>query len=308
MSARYTVLTGGVGGAKLVDGLYRILPPHSLTAIVNTGDDFRHYGLPVSPDIDTLLYTLSGRSNQTLGWGREGETWNFMAALTSLGGENWFNLGDGDLALHVLRGHALASGETLTSIIASFAAAWNLALTILPMTDDAVATFVDTDEGLLPFQRYFVERRCEPRLFSVQFDGAQAAAAAPGVVEAIMTSDAVLVAPSNPWLSVDPLVAIPAIRAALVATPAPVVAVSPLVGGTAVKGPTAKLMAELGLAITNDAIAGHYGSWLDALLIHGDDDAPAGVAHARTDTLMHTADDRIRVARAALVLAEGCSG
>ena len=160
MSARYTVLTGGVGGAKLVNGLYRILPPHSLTAIVNTGDDFRHYGLPVSPDIDTLLYTLSGRSNQTLGWGREGETWNFMAALTSLGGENWFNLGDGDLALHVLRGHALASGETLTSIIASFAAAWNLALTILPMTDDAVATFVDTDDCKVKIANSLISGGC----------------------------------------------------------------------------------------------------------------------------------------------------
>ena len=153
MTARYSVLTGGVGGAKLVDGLYRVLPPNSLTAIVNTGDDFRHYGLPVSPDIDTVLYTLSGRSNQSFGWGREGETWNFMAALTSLGGEDWFNLGDGDLALHVLRGAALASGETLSAITMRFATAWDLTLSVLPMSDDPVATWVDCDEGLLSFQR-----------------------------------------------------------------------------------------------------------------------------------------------------------
>lgn len=303
MSERYTVLTGGVGGAKLVDGLYRILPPHSLTAIVNTGDDFRHFGLAVSPDIDTLLYTLSDKSNQTLGWGREGETWNFMAALRSLGGEDWFNLGDGDLALHVLRGAALAAGEPLSVIIARFAQAWGLNLFILPMSDDPVATWVESDEGLLPFQRYFVERQCAPKVKAVRFEGATAAQPAPGVIAAIMNCDAVFVAPSNPWLSVDPLLSLLAIRAALEITSAPVIAVSPLIEGKAVKGPTAKLMGELGLHVTNATIAAHYGGWLDGLIVHREDDAPDGLAIARTDTLMKSSEDRERVARVALALA-----
>lgn len=304
MSARVVVLTGGVGGAKLVDGLYRLLPAESLTAIVNTGDDFRHYGLPISPDIDTLLYTLAGKSNRELGWGREGETWNFMAALKSLGGEAWFNLGDGDLALHVLRSAALAAGEPLSAIIARFAAAWGLKLAILPMTDNPVATWVDSDEGPLPFQRYFVERRCAPKVTSVRFEGAEQAAPGPGVAEAIRDADVVLIAPSNPWLSVDPLLAVPGIRAALSECTAPVVAVSPLVGGNSVKGPTAKLMGELGLAVTNASIAAHYDGLIDGLLIHDGDDSPEGVAIARTDTLMHEPADRERVARAVLALAE----
>ena len=306
MSARFTVLTGGVGGAKLVEGLYRILPQNSLTAIVNTGDDFCHFGLPISPDIDTLLYTLSGKSNQALGWGREGETWNFMAALKSLGGEDWFNLGDGDLALHVLRGMGLSAGESLSGVIARFAKAWDLRLSILPMTDDAVATWVETDEGLLPFQRYFVERQCAPKVQAVRFEGAAEAVPAPGVIAAIMESDAVFVAPSNPWLSVDPLLAIPQIRAALESTKAPVIAVSPLVEGKAVKGPTAKLMGELGLEVTNQNIAAHYGKLLDGLVVHNKDEAPETLAIARTDTLMKSPEDRERVARAVLALAAEC--
>jgi LPPG:FO 2-phospho-L-lactate transferase len=299
MSGRYTVLTGGVGGAKLVDGLYRLLPANSLTAIVNTGDDFRHFGLPISPDIDTLLYTLSEKSNQTLGWGREGETWSFMAALRSLGGEDWFNLGDGDLALHVMRGAALAAGETLSAVTARFAAAWELTLHIVPMTDDPVATWVESDEGPLPFQRYFVERQCQPKVMSISFDGAAAARPAPGVIEAIASADAVFIAPSNPWLSVDPILAVPGIRAVLIECAGPVIAVSPLVDGKAVKGPTAKLMAELGLEISNDTIWDHYAEFLDGLIVHGDDPSPAGTAISRTDTLMHTASDRERVAQAA---------
>jgi LPPG:FO 2-phospho-L-lactate transferase len=307
VSARYTVLTGGVGGAKLVDGLYRLLPPNSLIAIVNTSDDFRHFGLPISPDIDTLLYTLSGKSSQALGWGREGETWNFMAALTSLGGENWFNLGDADLALHILRGAALAAGEPLSAIVARFAKAWELQLSILPMSNDTVATWVETDEGLLAFQHYFVERQCAPKVRAVRFEGADNAAPAPGVIDAIMESEAVFIAPSNPWLSVDPLLAIPSIRAALETTRAPVIAVSPLIEGKSVKGPTAKLMGELGLAVTNHSIAAHYGDWLDGFVIHGDDEAPDELMIARTDTLMTSPTDRERVARAALESATKCA-
>ena len=300
---KVAVLTGGVGGAKLVDGLYRLLPAGSLTAIVNTGDDFVHFGLPVSPDIDTLLYALADKVNRALGWGREGETWNFMAALRSLGGEDWFNLGDGDLALHVMRGHALAKGEPLSAITARFAVAWGLTLSVLPMSDDPVATWLMTDEGPLAFQRYFVQRRCEPRVSRVRFEGTKLAHPAPGVVEAIMAANAVLIAPSNPWLSIDPILAVPEIRAALEAGDAPVVAVSPLVKGRAVKGPTAKLMGELGLDVTNAAIGEHYAGLLDAMLVHGDDASPDLIAIGRTDTLMCDANDRTRVAQAALDLA-----
>lgn len=311
MTGRITVLTGGVGGAKLVLGLQQICPPATVTAIVNTGDDFRHLGLAVSPDIDTLLYTLAGKANAAQGWGREGETWTFMEALKSLGGEDWFLLGDGDLALHVLRTHWLAQGRSLSAVTAHFAAAWGLGLRILPMSDDPVSTHVLTDQGELPFQRYFVEQRCAPAIHAVRFDGAQGARPAEGVIEAIMAADtrAVLLAPSNPWLSVDPILAVPGIREALAATAAPVVAVSPIVGGQAVKGPTAKLMGELGLAVTNEAIAAHYAGIIDGLVVDVRDGGEGlAITHSITDTLMRTPEDRARVARAALDLAETMAG
>ena len=308
MSEKVVVLTGGVGGAKLVDGLYRAMPADDLTAIVNTGDDFVHLGLPVSPDIDTLLYTLSGRANRELGWGRQGESWSFMEAIASLGGEDWFRLGDGDLALHVLRRVALEAGEPLSAIIARFARAWDLGLAILPMSDDRVATWLDTDKGILPFQRYFVEERCLPRVAGVVFEGAERASAAPGVIEAIERADAILVAPSNPWLSVDPLLAIPDLRAALDNRRSPLVAVSPLVRGDAVKGPTAKLMRELDIDVSNAGIAAHYAGLLDGLLVHEDDAAPTGLEIGRTDTIMKSPADKVRVAEAALALARECRG
>lgn len=303
MSERVVVLTGGVGGAKLVLGLTQVLPAASITAIVNTGDDFRHLGLHVSPDVDTLLYTLSGKANRAQGWGREGESWNFLAALRELGGEDWFALGDGDLALHVLRTHRLAAGERLSAITRDYAARFGIGVAILPMSDDPVATHLLTDAGDLEFQRYFVERRCAPRVERISFHGAEAARAAPGVAEAIAAADAILIAPSNPYLSVDPILSIAAIREALLAASAPIVAVSPIIGGQAVKGPTAKLMAELGVPADNAAIAAHYAGLIDGLVIDGADEAPSGLAVARTATLMHTLEDRARVAEAALALA-----
>ena len=302
------VLTGGVGGAKLVDGLYRIVAPHSLTAIVNTGDDFVHLGLSISPDIDSLLYLLSGQANRTLGWGREGESWNFMAALRGLGGPDWFNLGDGDLALHVLRSEALRSGDTLTAVTARFAAAWSLELAVLPMSDDRVATWLDTDEGPLSFQDYFVARQCKPAVRAVRYVGAEQAAPPAEVTEALVAARAIIIAPSNPWLSIDPILAIPAIRQALRGRTVPVVAVSPLVQGKAVKGPTAKLMAELGIDPTNAAIAAHYSGLIDGMVVHSGDDTPADLAIAVTDTMMHDEADRCRVAEVALALASRLSG
>ena len=305
---RTAVLTGGVGGAKLVLGLAQILPPSSLTAIVNTGDDFTHLGLAISPDIDTLLYTLSGKANAAQGWGREGESWSFMSALRTLGGASWFQLGDGDLALHVLRTAALASGQPLSRIIAGFARAWDIGPAILPMTDGRVATMLTTDEGELDFQHYFVARRCAPIVSAIRFEGAAQATPAPGVLAAIAQAEAIIIAPSNPYLSIGPILAIPGIAAALKAAKAPIIAVSPIVGGQAVKGPTAKLMAELGIAVTNTAIAAHYRPIIDGLLLDVRDlPAAPGIAYAAADTLMHTLEDRIRAARAALALAGSLS-
>lgn len=308
MKDKIIVLTGGVGGAKLVRGLAEVVPPDRITAIVNTGDDFRHLGLSVSPDLDTLFYTIADKSNAEQGWGRGGETWSFMEVLRSLGGEDWFQLGDGDLALHVLRSLRLARGERLSAITEDFARAWDIGIAMLPMSDDVVSTHLATDEGDLPFQHYFVERRCAPVVRSVRFEGAAEARAAPGVVEAILGADtrAILIAPSNPYLSIDPILAVPEIPAALMAAAAPVVAVSPIVGGQAVKGPTAKLMAELGVAITPRSIADHYAGLIGALLVDvRDDAADIGVETAIADTLMVTLEDRARVAAAALALADG---
>lgn len=300
---KITVLTGGVGGAKLVRGLLQTVPAADVTAIVNTGDDFRHFGLHVSPDIDTLLYTLSGRANQAQGWGRADESWAFMAALRELGGEDWFQLGDGDLALHVLRSARLANGQPLHAITADFARAWDIAATVLPMTNDCVATQIDTPEGTLDFQRYFVALRCAPVARAVRFSGAGDARPAPGVLDALSASDAILLAPSNPFLSIDPILAVPAIGHAVRNAAAPVVAVSPIIGGNAVKGPTAKLMREQGLALENRAIAAHYANYIDGLLIHAGDDAPEQVTTASTDILMRDDGDKARVAAAALALA-----
>jgi LPPG:FO 2-phospho-L-lactate transferase len=307
MSGRVTVLTGGVGGAKLALGLCHAIPAEDVTAIVNTADDFTHLGLAISPDIDTLLYTLAGKANPLQGWGRAQESWNFMEAIRSLGGEDWFALGDGDLALHVLRTHRLREGAALSAIIADFAVAWRIPAKILPMSDDPVATRVLTQEGELAFQHYFVKQKCAPTVRAIRFVGAQAARAAPGVVEALRDEHtrAILIAPSNPFLSIDPILAVPSIRHALMQARVPVVAVSPIVGGAAVKGPTAKIMREMGLEVSADTVSRHYGDVIDGMLIDARDPPTAlELPHARADTLMETLDDRIRVARAALELAD----
>ena len=305
---KVVVLTGGVGGAKLVLGLTRIIPAGEITAIVNTGDDFRHLGLWVSPDIDTLLYTLSGQANLAQGWGREEESWAFMAALRSLAGEDWFALGDGDMALHVLRTHRLAEGWSLSAITRDFARRWGIGASILPMSDDPVSTVVVSDEGPLPFQRYFVDARCAPVVRALRFDGAASARAADGVLEAIdSAADAILIAPSNPYLSIDPILAVPGIREALVRARAPVVAVCPVVAGAAIKGPTAKLMREFGVEVGPPAIAAHYEGVIDALLVdERDRGTKLKLPHAFADTIMTSLDDRARVARAALDLAAAC--
>ena len=302
---RVVAICGGIGGAKLALGLYRLLPPRALTLIVNTGDDFEHLGLHVSPDIDTCHYTLSGLANQELGWGRADESWNFMAALKSIGGDTWFRLGDRDLALHVERTRQLASGRPLSAVIAGFADRLGLNAEILPMSEAPVRTLVDTDEGLLGFQDYFVRRRCAPRVRSISFDTAPDATIQPRARAALLAPDttAIIICPSNPYLSIDPLLAVPGFAEALKGATAPVIAVSPIIGGSAVKGPTAKIMQELGVEPSAATVAAHYAGLIDGFLLDERDVALAAELSIPTrtaDTLMTTLDDRIRVARAAL--------
>ncbi|HEX2264827.1 MAG TPA: 2-phospho-L-lactate transferase, partial [Solirubrobacterales bacterium] len=290
-------LCGGIGGAKLALGLYRVLGPDELTLIVNTGDDFEHLGLHVSPDLDTVLYTLSGLADPERGWGRADESWNFMAALSELGGEDWFRLGDRDLAIHVLRAQWLRSGRPLSRFMADAARRLGIRARIVPMSNDPVRTMVQTSDGVLPFQRYFVERRCEPQVLRIWFEGASAARPAAEAIDAIAGPrlEAVVICPSNPYLSVDPILAVPGLREALESAAAPVVAVSPIIGGAAVKGPTTKIMAELGVDRTSAAIAAHYRGLLDGLVIDNGDvaDAPAlDIAVEAAPTLMRDLADR----------------
>ncbi len=301
----YVALCGGVGGAKLALGLSKVLNPEQLTVVVNTGDDFEHMGLHVSPDIDTVLYTLAGLSNQELGWGLAGETWSFMTATERLGGPIWFRLGDHDLATHIDRTGRLQRGETLTSITDHLRRRLGIDPAIVPMSDDPVRTFVATDEGRLPFQRYFVEKRCEPRVTSISFEGAATARPSPAALAALDRPDlkGVVICPSNPWLSVDPMLAIPGWRAALHACKAPKVAVTPLVGGQAIKGPTAKIMGELGLALNLQSIVGHYRGLIDGFIldeVDADQGPRLGIPVLTAPTIMRTLDDRRRLAAAAI--------
>lgn len=305
-------LCGGVGGAKLAAGLTKVLEPEDLTVIVNTGDDFQHLGVSISPDIDTVVYTLADLADRERGWGLEGETWAFMEALGRLGGETWFNLGDRDLATHVERTRRLAAGETLSQVTADLAARLGIACAIVPMSDDPVRTIVETPAGPLAFQHYFVRDRCAPEATRIWFDGAQAARPAPAALAALARPDlkAVLVCPSNPYLSIDPILALPGIAAALKALKVPRVAVCPIVGGAAIKGPTAKLMRELGIEPDPVSIARHYAGLIDGLLIDRRDEAWAerieacAVRCGVADTVMKNDADRMDVARASLALAE----
>jgi LPPG:FO 2-phospho-L-lactate transferase len=302
------VLSGGVGGAKLTLGLDRILPAGALTAVINTGDDFYHLGLCICPDIDTTLYTLSGLADRNKGWGRGDESWGFMAALGQLGGDTWFQLGDRDLALHVLRSRALARGERLSAFTADMAQRLGITSRILPMSDDPVATEVETSDGTLPFQEYFVRHQCRPRVRALSYRGADHARPAPGVLDALAAPDleAVVIAPSNPYLSIDPILAVPGIREALAATAAPVIAVTPVIGGSAVKGPTTKIMAELRLSPSARTIADHYRNLIDGFLLDERDKTlleAMPVATRVADTLMVSLEDRERVAGAVLSFA-----
>jgi LPPG:FO 2-phospho-L-lactate transferase len=301
-------LAGGVGGARLADGLASALPPGELLVAVNTGDDFTHLGLEISPDLDTVLYTLAGIADEDRGWGLAGESWQAMDAIGRLGGETWVRLGDRDLATHIERTRRLRSGETLSAITSDFAARLGIRQELVPMSDDPVRTVVETDAGTLAFQDYFVRRQCAPRIAGISFQGADEARPSARLLDALASStlEAVIICPSNPFLSLGPILAMPALRAALAAASAPVVAVSPIIAGAAVKGPAAKIMTELGLATAAATIASHYGALLDGFILdHADQAAARDVAVPTnvTDILMRGRNDRTRLAREVIAFA-----
>lgn len=307
---KVVALAGGVGGAKMVDGLARILPDHSLTVIVNTGDDFDHFGLRICPDLDTICYTLAGIANPETGWGRKEETWKVLEALVELGGPTWFRIGDRDLATHLERTRRLAEGITLREITQQFCDRWGVSTCVIPMTNAQVSTIVKSVEGDLAFQDYFVKRKCEPRVSGFYFKGGETAEPSPGILQAIREAKIVIICPSNPWVSIDPILAIPGIKTTLM-TPLGlqrVFAISPIIAGAAVKGPAAKMYFEMGIEPSAVNVAQHYGSKRNHGLLDGfvfdsldqdqtDEIANLGLATFKTNTLMKSVDDRIRFAR-----------
>jgi LPPG:FO 2-phospho-L-lactate transferase len=264
---KIVALAGGVGGAKLAHGLAQILKPEELTIIVNTGDDFEHYGLYICPDLDTVCYTLAGLANPETGWGRVDESWNAIENASNLGGLDWFKLGDRDLGTHLERTRRLKTGDSLSQITRDFCKAWGIQHTVLPMSDQPVRTIVDTDDGELAFQEYFVHRRCEPRVKGFRFEGVDEAEPALRAREAIESADAIVICPSNPWVSVDPILKVFSLNLARpfgVLRDLPlgegkrIVAISPIIGGETVKGPAAKMYRELGIEPSALAVANHY--------------------------------------------------
>ena len=305
---KYLAITGGVGGAKLALGLSRVLDNEQLHFAVNTADDFIHLGLNICPDIDTLMYTLSGESNAELGWGRKNESWQFMDALKQLGEESWFNLGDRDLSVHVTRTHKLRAGESLTEITQGLFAQLGIESTVYPMSDDAVSTLVETETGMLSFQHYFVKEQCAPKVKGFRFEGIETAALNPGLQQLLQDDDlrGVILCPSNPYVSIDPMLALPEMRDLLHNCAAPVIAVSPIISGQAIKGPTSKMMQELSIPSSAVAVAQHYSDFLDGFVLDSSDSElknvveQLGLSAFTTQTLMVTLQDRIQLAEACL--------
>ena len=304
-------LAGGVGGGRMAAGLAAVLPPRGLTVVVNTGDDFEHLGLHISPDLDSVMYALAGVENRDTGWGRAGETWNFMEALRELGGEDWFRLGDRDLAVHAERTRLIARGMTLSAVTRQLAGRLGVRHAIVPMSETPVRTRVRTSRGVLEFQEYFVRRQCGPRVKGFYFQGS-ARARVPRTLQGLLRPArvrAAVICPSNPYVSVAPILSVPSIGAWLASRAFPVVAVSPIVGGSAVKGPAAKIMRELGAEPTALGLARHYGDRVDGWVIDRKD---AGLARAIadedkavlvTDTIMSDPDRRAALARRVVAFA-----
>jgi LPPG:FO 2-phospho-L-lactate transferase len=310
MNKRLVVaLSGGIGGAKLALGLSRVLPADELLVVANTGDDFEHLGLSISPDIDTLTYVLAGLDNPVTGWGRRDETWSFMDSIGALGGEEWFRLGDRDLALHVERTRRLRLGESLSGITSDVCRRLGIGVRVVPMSDDRVRTRVRSDAGWIDFQDYFVRQQCKPMVHELAFEGAALARPHADIAAALRSGDvrAVIVCPSNPFISIDPILAIPGMREAIKAAGAPVVAVSPIIGGQAVKGPTGKMMRELGLEVSSAGVAARYGDLLDGYIVDHADADTVGSVRARVtiaQTLMRSLQDRETLARVTLDAAD----
>ncbi len=297
---KIVALAGGVGGAKLAHGLAQNLSPEDLTVIVNTGDDFEHYGLYICPDLDTVCYTLAGLANPATGWGRIDETWNVIENAAKLGGPGWFRLGDQDLGTHLERTRRLKEGQTLTQITNEFCRTWGIKHAVLPMSDQPVRTIVETNEGDLAFQEYFVHRRCEPHVKGFRFEGAETAEPAPGAREAIESADAILICPSNPWVSIDPILQV------VKTMEKPVIAVSPIIGGQTVKGPAAKMYRELGIEPSALAVARHYCDLASGFVLDQvDQQLETEIRSLQmralvTNTLMKSHDDRKQLAMSVL--------
>jgi LPPG:FO 2-phospho-L-lactate transferase len=303
IAPRVVLLAGGVGGARMAVGLHRVLPAESLTVIVNVGDDDWFHGLCVCPDIDTVMYTLSGQVHGSNAWGVAGDTRRALDVLARLGAaDTWMTLGDADLGLHLYRTNRLVAGVGLTEVTAGIARSFGIAESVLPATDDAVSTRIRTDGGELRFQEWFVKHRCAPQVRGLSFEGADSAAPTPQVVQAIQRADFIVIAPSNPWLSILPMLRIAGIERAIMASTARKIAVSPLIAGRAVKGPLTDLMRQLGVPAGNDGIAHFYKRLVDAIAIDSDDraDAPRLESHGLQVLCGST---RIGVAEAAGALA-----
>ncbi len=297
---RVVALAGGVGGAKLADGLAQVLQPEQLTVIVNTADDFTYLGLRISPDLDTVCYTLGGIANPDTGWGRENETWKVIEHLAQLGMPAWFQLGDADLATHIARTVRLAQSMTLSQVTEYLCQRLGIKIHVLPMSNDTVYTQIITDEGVLGFQEYFVQRKWKPVMREVRFIGVNNSEPALGVIESIDQADAIIICPSNPWVSIDPILAVPGIREALRGHT--ILAVSPIIGEQTVKGPAAKMFSEMGIHPSALAVAEHYGGLINCLAIDNSDQHleeqinAMGIRTYVTEILMQDKPDRGRLA------------
>jgi LPPG:FO 2-phospho-L-lactate transferase len=308
-------MAGGVGGAKFADGLNRLLPPDHLTIIVNTGDDFDHLGLHICPDLDTVCYTLAGVANPQTGWGLAGESFMALESLEALGGPGWFHVGDRDLGTHLERTRRLRQGQPLSQVMREFCQAWKVQAQVLPMTDDPAPTVVLTLDGELSFQEYFVHRQCQPAVTGFRFEGIEQTRPAEGVLEALRSADLVVFCPSNPWVSIDPILAVEGVRKTLMEErerrELPVVAISPIIGGKTVKGPAAKMFSELGITPSALAVAEHYRELCSGFVLDRLDDEHAqairvlGMQTLVTDTLMSSSADRIRLADEVLRFYQG---
>lgn len=303
-------LSGGVGGAKLALGLARTLAPEQLTVVANTADDFEHLGLHIAPDLDTVMYTLSGLADPERGWGLAGETWHCLDAVSRLGGDDWFRLGDRDLATHLHRSGLMRAGFSLTDATRALCQALGVAQRLLPMSDQPVRTLVMTDQGELPFQHYFVREQCRPRVIGFRFAGIEEARPQPELLALLTNPElaAVIICPSNPFVSVDPILALAGLRDTLRASTVPVIAVSPIVAGAALKGPAAKMLAELGRPVSAVAVADYYADIVDHFVLDerdatlADDISALGMQVHVTPTIMQSLEDRERLARSVLSL------